>query len=78
MPWWDDLYLDVAVLPNGEVYVLDEDELDEARDSGVIPEEHHALAWAETNRLIGLTQGGSYGPLQTAWGCRERLFPLLR
>ena len=30
LPYFDDLYLDVVLLPNGEIYVLDEDELEDA------------------------------------------------
>ena len=30
VPWFDDLYLDVVVVKNGEVFLLDEDELEDA------------------------------------------------
>ncbi|MFF2755134.1 DUF402 domain-containing protein [Psychrobacillus sp. NPDC058041] len=34
VPWWDDLFLDVVVLPSGEIIVLDEDELEDALTCG--------------------------------------------
>ncbi len=30
LPYFDDLYLDVVLLPSGKVYVLDEEELEDA------------------------------------------------
>ena len=45
MPYFDDLYLDVVVLPNGELYLLDEDELEEAYIAGDIAKEEYEIAW---------------------------------
>ena len=75
--WWDDLYLDISVLPNGDTFVMDEEELDEARDSGVIPEQHHALAWTETERLLDLINSDRYGPIGNAVIYRDRLLLML-
>ncbi|MFB5675677.1 DUF402 domain-containing protein [Paenibacillus terreus] len=36
VPWFDDLYLDIVVLSNGEVFLVDEDELQEALQKGHI------------------------------------------
>ena len=41
IPWWDDLYLDIAILPSGQLFVLDADELDEALDKGEISSREH-------------------------------------
>ncbi|WP_026591269.1 DUF402 domain-containing protein [Bacillus sp. UNC437CL72CviS29] len=42
MPYFDDLYLDVVLLPNGDIYLLDEDELEEAyRDGDISKEEYN-------------------------------------
>ncbi|WP_237438708.1 DUF402 domain-containing protein [Pseudalkalibacillus hwajinpoensis] len=35
VPWMDDFYLDVVVLPSGEVIQLDEDELEDALSRGL-------------------------------------------
>ncbi|PEI93720.1 hypothetical protein CN679_07335 [Bacillus pseudomycoides] len=52
MPYFDDLYLDVVLLPNGEVYLLDEDELEEAYIAGDISEEEHNVAWDTAKWLM--------------------------
>lgn len=52
MPWYDDLYLDIAYLPSGELMILDADELDEALLEGQITQADHDLAWSETERLL--------------------------
>ena len=75
--WWDDLYLDIAVLPNGDTFTMDQEELDEARDSGVIPKQHHTLAWTETHRLLDLIKSDRYGPIRNAVRYRDRLLPML-
>ena len=39
IPFEDDLYLDLVIMPDGEIIVLDEDELLSARDEGLISQE---------------------------------------
>ncbi|SFC14435.1 hypothetical protein SAMN04488168_102175 [Bacillus sp. 491mf] len=45
LPYFDDLYLDVVLLPSGDTYVLDEDELEEAYTEDDISKEEYDLAW---------------------------------
>ena len=45
IPWWDDLYLDIVVMPNGTSEILDGDELDDALRDGLITQDEHELAW---------------------------------
>jgi hypothetical protein len=52
VPWFDDLYLDIVTLPTGEVLLLDEDELEEALDDGVITQKDSDLAQRTANRLL--------------------------
>ena len=52
LPYFDDLYLDVVLLPNGEVYVLDEDELEDAYKIGDVTKEEYELAWNTTKWII--------------------------
>lgn len=52
LPYFDDLYLDVVLLPNGEMYVLDEDELEEAYTDGDIIKEEYDLAWNTAKWII--------------------------
>ncbi|WP_138205272.1 DUF402 domain-containing protein [Haloimpatiens lingqiaonensis] len=52
IPYFDDLYLDIVVLPKGELVILDGDELEEALKDGDIGIEEYKLAWNETKRLV--------------------------
>ena len=52
LPYFDDLYLDVVLLPNGKMYVLDEDELEDAYKSGDVTKEEYELAWYTTKWII--------------------------
>lgn len=70
-PFYDDLYLDVVVLPSGEIYLLDEDELKEALDCDDITKEDFELAYREADIImnglamdIGLLSKTSYGDLK--------------
>lgn len=51
-PCFDDLYLDVVVLPDGNCYLIDEDELQEAFDVNVIGLDDYKLAQREAQKLI--------------------------
>lgn len=52
VPWFDDLYLDIVVLKNREVYLLDEDELDEALTKGLISVKDYDLATETAQQLL--------------------------
>ncbi len=60
IPWMDDLFLDIVVLPTGEVYQKDADELDEARALGIIDESLYKRANREANRVNGLIGSGKF------------------
>lgn len=45
LPYFEDLYLDIAVTPDFKTRVLDEDELQEALDKGIITQEDYQLAY---------------------------------
>ena len=51
VPYLDDLYLDVTVLPDGRVHLLDENELDDALHNGDITLSDHALAHDEARSV---------------------------
>lgn len=44
IPYWDDLYLDIVVFPNGDFYIKDEDELEVALLRKHINDEDYRLA----------------------------------
>ncbi|KFN04290.1 DUF402 domain-containing protein [Bacillus clarus] len=52
LPYFDDLYLDVVLLPNGEIYLLDEDELEAAYRTKDISKEEYDLAWHTAKWII--------------------------
>ncbi|MCM3617674.1 DUF402 domain-containing protein [Sutcliffiella horikoshii] len=53
-PWMDDLFLDIVLLPTGEVIQKDHDELEEALDNGIIDNSLFSIAWDEANYLTEL------------------------
>jgi predicted RNA-binding protein associated with RNAse of E/G family len=61
IPYCDDLYLDVVVLANGETFKLDEDELMEAFEQGIILKEDYEYAHHTANELLeSIKQGTNY------------------
>ena len=51
-PYADDIYLDAALMPDGRVLILDEDELRAALDNGNIAQDEFDMAYRVLNRLI--------------------------
>ena len=47
-----DIFLDIVLLPSGEIFLLDEDELKEALDSKIITKAQYDGAYSEANRII--------------------------
>ncbi|WNQ12794.1 DUF402 domain-containing protein [Paenibacillus aurantius] len=76
-PWMDDLFLDLIVLPEGEVIVKDAGELEQALADGVVNRELYELAWNECRRLKELSEQGRFPLLSLAAKHRERLLPEL-
>ncbi|WP_410769505.1 DUF402 domain-containing protein [Fontibacillus sp. BL9] len=61
IPYCDDLYIDVVALPNGEVFVLDEDELDDAlRNNDITKEEHEYAKFIASELVTSLKEGRNY------------------
>ena len=58
VPWFDDLYLDLIVHPDGTMAVDDRDELDEALRRGDITETQHAQALKTCEMLQKGLAGG--------------------
>jgi len=77
VPWWEDLYLDLLVFPNDGCYIVDEDELDEALEAGVIDARLHTLAWNEARRLHAVIEAGAFPLLSFSHSHRLQLLQLL-
>ncbi|WP_282137413.1 DUF402 domain-containing protein [Rossellomorea aquimaris] len=73
IPYMEDLYLDIIVLPTGEVIEKDADELEDAYLSGVIDKHHYNLANSEYKRLINLISSGEFELMKLAEEHKELL-----
>ncbi len=51
IPYGEDMYLDIVVLPNGEFYTLDEDELEEALAKKLITKTDFSNAYGSMNNV---------------------------
>lgn len=51
VPYMDDLFLDLILLPSGEMIEKDADELEEAYLNGIIDKSLFDLAWCELNNI---------------------------
>jgi predicted RNA-binding protein associated with RNAse of E/G family len=51
-PFYDDLYLDIAVSPEFKIVILDEDELKEALESKIITKADYDMAFNTCNKII--------------------------
>jgi len=52
IPWLDDLFLDIVVSPNGDLKLLDVDELKNALRNAEISRVEYDLAFCESNKLM--------------------------
>lgn len=66
IPWWDDLYLDVLVVPGVGSEIVDEDDLEQGLIEGVVTEADAAQAHSEAKRLKTLIDGNAFPLLELA------------
>ena len=83
MPWFDDLYLDIVVTPEGGVELLDADELEWALASGDISLEDYQRAQDEARMVLGDIEDGRFALIElslsdVADARRELGIPCLR
>ena len=52
IPYEDDLYLDVVLVPDGRIHLLDEDELDDAYKKREINQKEFDMAYRVANEII--------------------------
>jgi hypothetical protein len=74
VPWFDDLYLDVVVLSNGEVFLLDEDELDDALRRSDITTEEYNLATLTAKHLLHEIDAHQFPYFMMSLEHRKQLF----
>lgn len=73
IPYTDDLFLDLIVLPTGEVYEKDADELEKALSEGVITQEQYDLAYREFRYLLKQIKTGEFHYIKQAENHKFRL-----
>ena len=55
--WFDDLMLDIVMLPSGKRFLLDEDELSQALSDQIITREQYDKAYLTVNKIMGELDG---------------------
>ncbi|RDI39120.1 DUF402 domain-containing protein [Falsibacillus pallidus] len=60
LPYLDDLFLDIVLLPSGELIEKDADELEVAYNKGIINYSLYDLAWEEQKRIKKLITSGDF------------------
>lgn len=60
IPWYDDLYLTIVILPTGRLYVNNEERLEDAVRRGELAEEDSRLAWKTAHHVIDEYRKGSF------------------
>ncbi|TMV50304.1 DUF402 domain-containing protein [Paenibacillus mesophilus] len=63
IPWYDDLYLNIVILPGGQLYVTGQDRLDDAVRRDELGEEDVQLAWNTANLVMDEYRKGSFDML---------------
>lgn len=68
IPYYDDLYLDVVLLPTGEMTLLDEDELQQALKDKDITKDQYELAYGEAKMIMkNIQENKELLPLNSGW-----------
>lgn len=74
IPWFDDLYLDIVVLPTEEAALLDADELEAALQVGSISAKQYELAWRVARWLLNDIERGAMPLLAASVDYLRRYF----
>ncbi|MEK3715675.1 DUF402 domain-containing protein [Paenibacillus sp. FSL R7-0333] len=78
VPWMDDLFLDIVVLPSGAVIQKDSEELDEALLQGRIDSSLYNLARQEADFINSLIKDGKFTLLQLSEQHQDILLHMLQ
>lgn len=72
--WYDDMYLDVVMLPTGELEIIDGEELDDALDRAQVTPDEYAEAWREAIRVRAAIEASNYPLMAVARDVLAELF----
>lgn len=78
IPYMDDLFLDIVLLPSGEVIEKDADEIVDALTKGIIDKSLYDLAWNEMNNLKYLISTDSFDLIRLSNSHKEILLKKLQ
>ena len=73
VPWLDDLFLDIVVLPSGEIIRLDDEELENALATGIIDHTLYKSACDEADQITRLIKSNEFKLMNLASGHRNIL-----
>lgn len=73
VPWYEDLYLDIVISPEGETLLLDMDELDEALRLGEVTQSLYDFAWREASTLLDALEADLFPLLWLSEAHHEQL-----
>lgn len=76
-PWWEDLFLDIVLLPSGDMYIMDTDELEDALSQGVIDKKQYELAWGEVETLKAKISTGDFELIKLARHHKDTLMNVM-
>ncbi|MGE7978563.1 DUF402 domain-containing protein [Psychrobacillus sp. NPDC093200] len=76
-PWWDDLFLDIIVLPSGDYYLIDEDELEEALLKGQINYQQYNHAKQTADKIMDELKENKFDILKQSKAHKNLLLELL-
>lgn len=65
IPWFLDLYLDIVILPDKELFLLDDNELMDAFNKGDIDDKDMKLAHETAQKIISKYKNGEFDDLET-------------
>ncbi|WP_127492473.1 DUF402 domain-containing protein [Paenibacillus glycanilyticus] len=78
VPWMEDLYLDLILLPSGELIRKDTDELEDALTSGIIDKSLYELAWEEADKMSKLIECDEFDLVKLSVKHKEILWQKLQ
>ncbi|HWL24615.1 MAG TPA: DUF402 domain-containing protein [Ureibacillus sp.] len=78
IPYMDDLFLDIVLLPTGEIIEKDGDEIEEALTKGIIDQSLYNLAWSEMKTIKSLIEKDSFDLIKLSNKHKETLIKILQ
>lgn len=78
IPWMDDLFLDLVLLPTGKVIEKDAEEIEVALKEGIIDKSLYDLAWSEMDHIKSLINTDRFDLIKLSKSHKEMLAKILQ